>query len=127
MTAPPKRRWFRFTFSLQTLFIVVTIVGVWLGWQLKIVRERKAVLAEIKRNSLSARCDSVESLDAEDAEFYQIYRVSFVRRLLGDESYMRIYIPPTMGPKWTMRAELAFPESALYLYDWKNGIVEWVP
>ena len=49
MTAPPKRRWFRF--SLRTMFVVVTIFGVWLGWQLKIVRERKAILREILQST----------------------------------------------------------------------------
>jgi hypothetical protein len=40
MTTHPRRRWFRFAFGLRTLFIVMTIFGVWLGWQVKIVQER---------------------------------------------------------------------------------------
>src|SRR5262245_58654935 len=35
---PAKRRWFRF--SLRTLFIVVTAICLWLGWQVHLVRER---------------------------------------------------------------------------------------
>jgi hypothetical protein len=37
MTAP-KRRWFRY--SLRTLFVVVTVFGIWLGWNLHEVNER---------------------------------------------------------------------------------------
>jgi hypothetical protein len=43
MTAP-KRRWF--SYSLRTLFALVTVFGVWLGWNLHQVRERGRVLAE---------------------------------------------------------------------------------
>jgi len=32
------------------MFVVVTIFDVWLGWQLKILRERKAILQEIHRH-----------------------------------------------------------------------------
>ena len=37
------RRWFRF--GLRTLFVALTIPGVWLGWELHVVRERKAMRA----------------------------------------------------------------------------------
>jgi hypothetical protein len=38
----PRRRWFRF--SLRTLFVLVTIFGVWLGVQVNWIRERRAWL-----------------------------------------------------------------------------------
>ena len=38
MTAP-KRRWFRF--SLRTMFVVVTVLCVWLGYQLNWIRQRR--------------------------------------------------------------------------------------
>ncbi len=41
MTAP-RRRWFRFAFSLRTLFVVVTMFGCWLGYSLNWIRERHA-------------------------------------------------------------------------------------
>ena len=44
MTAP-KRRWPRF--SLRTMFVVVTVFGCWLGWNLQQVRERERFLREI--------------------------------------------------------------------------------
>jgi len=40
---PPRRRWFRF--SLRTLFVLVTLMGTFLGWlgvQLKWMRDREA-------------------------------------------------------------------------------------
>ena len=42
MTAP-KRRWFRW--SLRTMFVVVTLFAVWLGYSLNWIRERDKILA----------------------------------------------------------------------------------
>ena len=42
MTAP-KRRWFRF--SLRTLFVLVTVVGCWLGYSINWIKQRHAFLA----------------------------------------------------------------------------------
>jgi hypothetical protein len=38
----PRRRWFQF--SLATIFVVVTVPAVWLGWELHHVRERDRLL-----------------------------------------------------------------------------------
>jgi hypothetical protein len=45
------KRWFQF--SLRTLMIVITLLAVplaYVGWQAKIVRERKAMLEFIRQN-----------------------------------------------------------------------------
>ena len=39
MTAPPKRRWFRF--GLRTLFVLMTAIACWLGYSLKWIRDRR--------------------------------------------------------------------------------------
>ena len=44
--APPRRRWFRF--SLRTLFVLVTIFGVWLGVQVKWIRDRHEALMQYR-------------------------------------------------------------------------------
>jgi hypothetical protein len=38
-TSTARRRWF--TFSLRTLLVALTALGVWLGWELRIVRARQ--------------------------------------------------------------------------------------
>jgi hypothetical protein len=42
MTATRKRRWF--AYSLRTLFVVVTVFGCWLGYQLNWIRERHSLI-----------------------------------------------------------------------------------
>ena len=41
-SAPPRRRWFRF--SLRTFFVLLTIFCVWLGVQVKWIRDRHEAL-----------------------------------------------------------------------------------
>ncbi len=38
MGVAPKRRWFRF--SLRTMFVMVTLLAVWLGWQVRWLHRR---------------------------------------------------------------------------------------
>jgi hypothetical protein len=43
MTPAPKGRWFRF--SLRTLFVVVTVFGCWMGYEVNWIRQRRALLS----------------------------------------------------------------------------------
>ena len=42
----PRRRWFRF--GLRTMFVVLTVFTLWLGWQAKIVRDRKEAIVKLR-------------------------------------------------------------------------------
>jgi hypothetical protein len=44
MTPAPKRRWFQW--SLRTLFVVVTVFGCWLGYELNWIRQRHRYLED---------------------------------------------------------------------------------
>ena len=46
MQSKPKRRWLRY--SIRMLLVAVTIVCVWLAWQLHQVRERRALIKRIQ-------------------------------------------------------------------------------
>ena len=46
MTHAPNRRWFQW--SLRTLFVVVTVFGCWLGYEMNWIRQRHAALASGK-------------------------------------------------------------------------------
>ena len=110
------------------MFVVVTIFGVWLGWNLKIVRERKAILSEIKRVAPNfdgydgiETCEAANNKDwmyhGESFSDYEYQRISFVRRLLGDESCHRLIIPESVASDWIVRAENAFDEAELGVID----------
>ena len=121
MTAPPKRRWFRF--SLRTMFVAVTVLCLCLGlgWQLKIVRERKAIIAEIGEAFIriqrrDCRTRPLEDWsDDEKSSGYAYARRPRIMLLLGDRSYVRIFLPEKLDSSLLIRAEFAFPESELHL------------
>lgn len=122
-----KPRWFRF--SLRTLFVVVTIFGVWLGCNLRIVRERKAVISELKQGTSEFdRCATplepllrlLEHGGTRDPrvigiDIYPGSTVSTIRRYFGDEPYAELIMRHTLDAKLIERAEYAFPEAVLYV------------
>src|SRR5262245_12436106 len=93
MTQTPKRRGLRL--SLRGLLLVVTALAIWLGYNVNVVRQRKAMLAEL-------RDVPIEDLKAGKFIWVRVARtpndlrpillrrapmpeVSFLRRQLGDE------------------------------------------
>lgn len=98
MEEKPKRR--LLTYSVRTLLIAVTIFCMWLGWQVSIVRERKAVV-----KLLDHLAGPVGFSAYEDPPY-----VNVVRRMLGD-------VPPLYSlhiydatPDEIQRVKSAFPE-----------------
>jgi hypothetical protein len=117
-----------FTASLPTVLVVVAMLCVfcgWLGWNVHVVRERKAVFAEIERNKGDAQfgyigLEQAESNPAGRAALRAgesgYVRISFVRRLLGDESCLEMSLPPALEPELIERVEKAFPEAKLAIF-----------
>ena len=50
---PKPRRWFRF--SLRTMFVVVTVFCVWLGYQLNWIRQRREFLTTVSQRYFIVR------------------------------------------------------------------------
>src|SRR5205809_451617 len=119
LTAPPRRRWLRFTFNLRTMFVAMTIFGVWLGWQLQVVRERKAVIAELRR-TIGQSWVHYSTLESDPyygrkRDDYEYARISIVRRLLGDESCVSlgVLVRRPLNPQMIERMKHTFPEAEL--------------
>jgi hypothetical protein len=101
MTPTPKRRWFRF--SLRTLFVVVTVGCIWLGWQVKVVRDRRAALeyfSEQERDVWLFPGPSKRSIPA-------------WRRWLGDTSIATITTGGMQRPQDLELARTCFPEAVV--------------
>jgi hypothetical protein len=115
---PPKRkrRWFQF--SLRTLMIGVTLLAVvcgYVGWQAKIVRQRRAMGVEINN------MQGPGALMAADKTFYPDCTVPWVRSLLGDEPVSTIELPSTVSTEYRDHIRALFPEARLWCLDRRDG------
>jgi hypothetical protein len=102
----PRRR---FQFRLRTLFIGVTLLAVplgYVGWQVKIVRERKAI---IEGNELIGAM----AIDASGRDKVAPGRpdIPWIRRLLGDQDYLNIFAPRSATDEDIERFRSVFPEA----------------
>jgi hypothetical protein len=130
---PRRHRWFQF--SLRTLMIVVTLMAIpcaYIGWQARIVQERKAMLAEINGAGgvyLTSEYNAAEREEARtwapitDREHWfhekliSLGQISndpaFLRTLLGDESVCQITLPITFSPGSVAKVETLFGEAII--------------
>jgi hypothetical protein len=130
MTPAPKRRW---TYSLRTMFVVVTVVASWLGWNVHVVHQRQAMWRAIREED-EYRRRIMSSLDQWGG--FPYLRIEYaqhsptvptplplIRRLLGDEPRFRIERNTKLDAVDTKQL---FPEAEIiYHLESPNGIT-WV-
>jgi hypothetical protein len=99
----------RFQFSLRTLMIGVTLVAVacgYVGRQVKIVRERYSMLAQITDQKNTER-GNYGLAPSEDSQL----QVPWIRRLLGDQAIYAIGLPITASKDYRRKVRELFPEA----------------
>jgi hypothetical protein len=103
----PKPR--RFRFSLRTMFVVVTVGCIWLGWQVYLVQKRKALLqlSESSGGGWTAR-DAIYSPDGVPEPL--ITDISWYRKLLGDHAVAYILLQAATESE-LIAARSLFPEA----------------
>ncbi len=113
MADKPRRRWF--SFSLRSLLIATTVLGVWLGWETSVVRQRTQV-----RKELEATREYRFTTAAEYAERYggspppgAVAAIPLVRRWLGDRAIQEIWYYSAPQPAERERIARVFPEAAI--------------
>ena len=121
-TPPTRRRWSRF--SLRTLLVVVTLFALWLGWELKIVRERKAVLEWVKANKGAtwfAKYGTATTMKMKPAPKFHnpkavdvAPRIPFWRSWLGDEAVYCFELPFPEEAGSRERVLRSFPEAQIW-------------
>ncbi|HUE70754.1 MAG TPA: Hint domain-containing protein [Pirellulaceae bacterium] len=119
MSAKP-RRWF--SFSLRTMFVVVTLLCCYLAWETSIVRQRQAMRRELsgKPYVQVTTAEAWLQLLSPGRETPKMATISRVRRWLGDEpiqqiSYARGYHHLT--EEQIDRLKRVFPEANVSEYE----------
>ena len=118
MTDPAvKRRWLRF--SLRTLFVVVTLLAVGIGWLTSIVQARRAIRAELERHA-GPSFDPYKAIIWEQGSISEFSGrtwtpnpIPWYRRLLGDEPVGTLGLPIDATEEDRRRIQAAFPEAIL--------------
>ncbi len=129
----PIRLWFRF--RLRTLFVVLTVFGVWLGWQVTTVRDRAAVRRELV--SHGARVFPFGTLMLGGPFQNSVRRgdptaqLPWVRRALGDEIVADIQFPGQPAADDLAKIDRFLPESRVQgnvvFYDSTLGVQQQPP
>ena len=103
---PSRRRWYQF--RLGTLFLLVTVLAVWLGWQVRIVRERQAMRVFIKehRSIVTTLKDWQPPLGATPPKI----SVPFWRKWMGDEPIVQVTLSHKLDHAEMEQVRSLFPE-----------------
>ena len=117
MTENDGRRWFRF--RLRTVFVVVTLLCGWLGWEVSIVQQRKQVLIDLQANQSFQfwKVESTPHVPPPGSVGSHVAAIPLVRTWMGDVAVQRIYyISHYQGFSKAELARLAkiFPEAELF-------------
>jgi hypothetical protein len=104
----------RFQFRLRTMFVLVTVVAVvcaWIGHEIRVVDERKAMLAWIEKNGGICTIDSTSPEPQADEP-------SFIRRWLGDQRVDEVFFIPPKEANVVERVKAILPGTVVSNIRW---------
>lgn len=99
-------RWLTARFSLRTLFVVVTLCGMWMGWQFQLVQTRKHALKQLGDSGAVVR---------QHQAWGKPSRISWLREFMGDTSVFSIALPHPNTEDDVERLGELFPEAEISL------------
>ena len=109
--SPPRR----FRFGLRSLFVLVTVICVWLGYYLNWMRQRREFLKDCPVHHITyttvAMMEERLEKDPSVAKFYRPLPIApAILRVFGEQAILSIIIHPSDVER-TERAKRLFPEA----------------
>ena len=126
MSIAAPKRWSRF--SLRALFVAVTLIGCWLGYEVNWIRQRHAFIAEQRSLVESGGLYTEDNWNPNDC------RAPALLGLFGERGHARVLIwvdsrdvdhPPTADANRLARARRLFPEAHLVTGFNADGQTSW--
>jgi hypothetical protein len=110
-SARSRRRWFQF--RLTSLFILMTLVALWLAWEQHYVRERKATRMWVTNNGGAAHSltDWITPAGTEPPEV----SIPFWRQWIGDEPLVSLQLSSQATADDLERVRAIFPEARVFM------------
>ena len=97
-------------FRLRTLFVLLTIGCLWLGWNVRIVNQRRDMLGDIR----SRGAETIEWMANGGVVVFSDSEISWTRQLLGDLNIAFVYLPSAEFSSYeAQRIQDVFPEAVL--------------
>jgi hypothetical protein len=115
MTTPRRRR---FRYSLRTLFVIVAIFGVWLGWELKHVNARQRAIRQLATYGGACGVSTADWVAERNDPQYIVPSICAVRRALGDRAIYSVELYEDAPFPRTIVSDLQrlFPEASIFDY-----------
>jgi len=102
-------------FSLRLMFVIVALLGVWLGLEVRNVRRRADVLKWLDERRPVYRETTITVFEQNEYKrwYYRIddANLSWVRRFLGDHRVSSVDYPTEAKSEELDRVKAAFPEA----------------
>ena len=108
------------------MLLVVTIIALLVGWQVKVVNDRRVAIREIIASGGSFPAFVASGNVEEFQDGMQAFELSAVRRLLGDHEVRGILFPRQPTPADRQWARL-FPEADVWVFGADNSESEPIP
>jgi hypothetical protein len=106
---PLSRQWFQF--SIGTMLLLVTLIAVWLAWQVRIVRERQAMRVAIKEHrSIVTTLKDWQPVPGATAPKIS---VPFWRKWMGDEPIVEVTLSHKLDHTEMEQVRVLFPEAQI--------------
>ena len=106
-----------FQFSITSLLLLTGLVAVWLGWELKFIRERQALQRSLRANRAD-RCSAAlgppESRGS--VAFHAPASIPWWREILGDEPITAVTFPPGVAESDLRATRSSFPEAIVEVF-----------
>src|SRR5262245_59077071 len=114
--ASRRAAWLRF--SLRTAFLVVTLLAVWLAWNVNVVLQRRAMRNWIERIGGRAAIAGQPAYFSGETYHPWLWReadeprwkINFWRRIMGDQPIRAVVLPPSIERSDVHRVQKLFPE-----------------
>jgi len=120
------RRWFRF--SLRTFFVVLTLLGVGLGYQVNWIRQRRAALAWLTEGHGVywgvANGSDVDPQDPAYSEMFKAHPAPWSLQPFNEGGMARIFVGPC-SPEAVNKLKRLFPEADVLDGRTREEIEEW--